>query len=560
MPMSADAAQRPVTGSPDSWLAVTASQLGAVHLAVGLPNQDAVAARQVGPDGLVTAVADGHGHHRHFRSARGSALAVAVACDAAQELTTRLDRLETTAQIESDVAGTLIPAILGRWRVAVREDLAAEPFTAEEEAARAPNDDALIAYGSTLLLAIARQDRLVLTQIGDGDVVGIRPGGQALLPVPGDPSLDGRQTTSLCGPRAEAEFRVGVVDTAQTPLLGVLVATDGYGNAQVAEPWTDAVSADLAELIRDRSAEWLAGQLPLWASRCASAEGSADDTTIALLIAPAAALARLQATAAPEVAELPEAARRLARPLAAAAAVGESAAERERRLAKSAAWVGVKSPETPAVPAAAAAAPPAPATLSAGPGAPPAGELETPPAPPPPGRRRRPVMIAGVLVVIAAALVLLALHHRHAPPAVAIARCSPPSSAVGKPVTATVITACDTSTHRTVRISTAGLPAGARVALQTDNSIFVLVNNALWWTPVAGKGRVWTELGPVPAGVPQALCVSGGSVIVAANTSTSSSATPAASWTEVSVPAKSPVKVGPPSHVASNVCAGGLSQ
>jgi hypothetical protein len=46
------------------------------------------------------------------------------------------------------------------------------------------------------------------------------------------------------------------------------------------------VSADLAELITDRSPEWLAGQLPVWASRCASAEGSADDTTIALLIAP----------------------------------------------------------------------------------------------------------------------------------------------------------------------------------------------------------------------------------------------------------------------------------
>jgi hypothetical protein len=106
--------------------------------------------------------------------------------------------------------------------------------------------------------------------------------------VPRDPSLDGRQTTSLCGPHAEDEFRAAVVDTSTTPLLGVMLATDGYGNAQVADPWIDAVSADLAELINDRPPEWLVGQVPLWASRCASADGSADDTTIALLLAPSA--------------------------------------------------------------------------------------------------------------------------------------------------------------------------------------------------------------------------------------------------------------------------------
>jgi hypothetical protein len=107
-----------------------------------------------------------------------------------------------------------------------------------------------------------------------------------LLPVPGDPSLDGQQTTSLCGRRAEDDFRAAVVDTSTIALLGVMLATDGYGNAQVADPWPDAVSADLAELINDRPPEWLVGQVPLWASRCASADGSADDTTIALLLAP----------------------------------------------------------------------------------------------------------------------------------------------------------------------------------------------------------------------------------------------------------------------------------
>ena len=288
MPMSTDTSELSPHDAQDLWLALTASQRGAAHQAMGLPNQDAVAAHQVRPDVLVAAVADGHGHRRHFRSARGSQLAVAVACEAARELTARLDEFEASRQIESEALHKLVPAITGRWRDAVREDVAADPFTAQEEATRARGDDALIAYGSTLLLAIAGRRWLVLVQIGDGDIMGIQPDGRPLLPVPRDPSLDGQQTTSLCGPRAEDDFRAAVVDASTTPLLGVLLATDGYGNAQVADPWTDAVSADLAELIDDRPPEWLAGQLPLWASRCASRDGSADDTTIALLIAPSA--------------------------------------------------------------------------------------------------------------------------------------------------------------------------------------------------------------------------------------------------------------------------------
>ena len=333
MPMSTDASELPPPGAQDLWLALTASQLGAAHQATGLPNQDAVSARQVRADVLVVAVADGHGHRRHFRSARGSQLAVTVACEAAQELAARLDEFQTAAPIESEALGTLVPAITGEWRDAVREDVAADPFTSREEASRG-GDDPLIAYGSTLLLAIAGRRWLVLAQIGDGDIMGIQPDGRPLLPVPRDPSLDGHQTTSLCGPGAEDEFRAAVVDTSTTPLLGVMLATDGYGNAQVADPWADAVSADLAELINDRPPEWLAGQLPLWASRCASADGSADDTTIALLIAPSATGWRHDVPDEPAADEATTAARRLAEPTTQPSLRGpaRASAGRSRRL------------------------------------------------------------------------------------------------------------------------------------------------------------------------------------------------------------------------------------
>src|SRR5215470_5346268 len=287
--MAAPGAGQPAPDRASGWQVVTATERGAAHRAAGIPNQDAVAAIPLENGGMVTAVADGHGHSRHFRSARGARLAVSIACGAARDLATRPGGLPGPGR-EEELRRVLVPGIVARWRDAVLADVAAEPFTGPENAVRR-GDDVTIPYGTTLLLAIGQGQRLLLAQIGDGDIVGIGPDGTALLPVPGDPTLDGRHTTSLCSPRAAGSFRVAAAGLAATPLLGVLLATDGYGNAQVARAWEAVVSADLAGLIPAHPASWLASKLPEWAGRCASLDGSADDTTLALLLAPAAASA-----------------------------------------------------------------------------------------------------------------------------------------------------------------------------------------------------------------------------------------------------------------------------
>lgn len=282
------------------WLVLTASERGAAHVAVRTPNQDSVAVERAGADGVVTAVADGHGHSRHLRSAKGSRFAVSIGCRAGQEFADRLaaDRLDEPAialadtearakQIADLATDFLIPTVVDRWREAVLADVEADPFTDAEQGKRRRGDDPTVAYGSTLLLCVAIANWLVLAQIGDGDVVGVLPDGTATLPVPVDPQLDGLVTTSLCGQHATADFRVAIVDTTRTPLLAAMLATDGYGNAQVLDGWPDSFSKDLAWLLSERDMRWLASQLPAWAARCASADGSADDTTIALLISPA---------------------------------------------------------------------------------------------------------------------------------------------------------------------------------------------------------------------------------------------------------------------------------
>ena len=272
-------------GRARGWQAVTATERGAAHRAAGLPNQDAVAVLPLEHGGVVAAVADGHGHRRHFRSARGAQLAVSVAGQAARDFAARPGGLPGPGEAAGELRRVLVPDIVVRWRDAVRRDVAAEPFTGAEEAVRRGEDET-IPYGTTLLVAAGIGERLLLAQVGDGEIVCIRPDGTALLAVPGDPLLDGRHTTSMCSYRAGELFRVAAVDLAGTPVLGALLATDGYGNAQVAQVWQGVVSAELAGLITARSPAWLAGQLPAWAARCASVDGSADDTTLALLLRP----------------------------------------------------------------------------------------------------------------------------------------------------------------------------------------------------------------------------------------------------------------------------------
>jgi protein phosphatase 2C-like protein len=267
-----------------TWQVITGSARGATHRASGLPNQDAVAS-QHGPGGVVVAVADGHGHIRHFRSADGAALAVDVACRAGFQAATLL-AADDAGDEEAERAGQeLARAVAADWRSAVDGQLELRPYTVEEQFVLDRSADTpVIPYGSTLLVAVITTRWLVCAQIGDGDMLAVRPDGGSFSPVAGDDRLDGRRTTSLCQPDALGSFRTAAHDLRQVPLAALLLATDGYGNAQADEPWQPRVSRDLAGLAACHDHHWFGPELPGWAQRCASAEGSGDDTTIALLL------------------------------------------------------------------------------------------------------------------------------------------------------------------------------------------------------------------------------------------------------------------------------------
>ena len=103
------------------WRILAATAIGATHTSGGWPHQDAFGTRPVpGPDGalppLVVAVADGHGHPRHFRSARGARLAVDVACEIGLESGTELAAADGPDAVLGAIRGTHRAA--AGWRVA----------------------------------------------------------------------------------------------------------------------------------------------------------------------------------------------------------------------------------------------------------------------------------------------------------------------------------------------------------------------------------------------------------------------------------------------------------
>ncbi len=276
-----------------AWHVIIGSARGAAHRATGLPNQDSGAQRVISepPGAVVAAVADGHGHERHFRSAVGSALAVDVACQVASRLAADLGTRTREDEVDATARDDLVQGIVLDWRAAVGKQIAMRPYAAVERAALdLAGDGPEIPYGATLLLAMVTGRWLVCAQIGDGDLLAIWPDGRCFYPLAGDSRLDGQRTTSLCQPDAVASFRTSVHDLSEMPLLALLLATDGYGNAQAADRWQPGVGQDLARLAVEHDHRWFEWQVPSWAERCASADGSGDDTTIALLLQPGAAL------------------------------------------------------------------------------------------------------------------------------------------------------------------------------------------------------------------------------------------------------------------------------
>jgi hypothetical protein len=251
------------------WGVASATTIGAFHVREHLPNQDSVRTWAAG-DGsaAIVVVADGHGHHAHFRSDVGADLATSLTLEALQA---SLVDTEPTDPVE--VAVDVVTA----WRRAVLEHVEAHPFRSDE-ATRGP----LVPYGTTLLAVAVTDDRLVALQVGDGDTVAVRASGEAWRPLPEDPSLDGVHTASLCQHDPVSSLRTTTLDLRRDPVDLAYVSTDGLGKARGdAATWWAETARDLAATARDEGLDGVRARLPRDVRGPAQVGG--DDTTLAVV-------------------------------------------------------------------------------------------------------------------------------------------------------------------------------------------------------------------------------------------------------------------------------------
>lgn len=266
-----------MSGPLRHWRTLAASVRGSVHVTKSIPNEDAVATRELAGMSIV-AVADGHGSEQSSRSDVGSHLAVRVALDAAADHITGIDprRADADAFVKEAVGVRIVDG----WRVAVAEHLTRHPLNAEELASLG-DAPAEYAYGTTVLLAGCGSGVGFAVQLGDGHILLIDDDGTGSLAFPDD-KLVATETNSLCMVDAHRFLRARVWPLdGQHPKI-IAVSTDGWGDAFEDRGWFDRVGRQLTEELQSGGIGRIDEQLEGWLGR--TAEGFGDDTTMALLI------------------------------------------------------------------------------------------------------------------------------------------------------------------------------------------------------------------------------------------------------------------------------------
>lgn len=276
------------------WNAIGCSVTGASHQRYGIVNQDAFDFWPCSADNrlAVLAVADGHGGRKYFRSHIGAQLAARIAVQLCRSFPPALEGEFSFNLVRSAAEEKLPRDIVLSWRREVEMHIQASPFREcelsalreleGEKSVAAIEEEPHLAYGSTLLVAVASQDYVLYWQLGDGDILLVTQEGQVSCPLPGDDRLIANQTTSLCSPRAWQDFRFAMHDVKRNAPALIILSTDGYSNSFVSREDYMQVGPDIFRFALENGLVRLKAELENWLNET-SARGSGDDVTVGIL-------------------------------------------------------------------------------------------------------------------------------------------------------------------------------------------------------------------------------------------------------------------------------------
>lgn len=200
----------------------------------------------------VIAVADGHGSSDCFRSEFGAALAVKTAFEQTM-LYCRNIAEKPDGPVRFSDTGILNfkYAVWHEWRRLVKKnwddrlklyktpgsgEIRYEAVSEKYKARFGSKDKEVadrylyVAYGTTLLFAVAIESQILLLQIGDGTCVVLQRNGEYCTPVPPDEENFLNVTVSLCEDDANLKIRHAVLDCdadSPTAPVAVFLSSDG---------------------------------------------------------------------------------------------------------------------------------------------------------------------------------------------------------------------------------------------------------------------------------------------------------------------------------------------
>lgn len=266
------------------WEMIGHSVRGATHERNGLPNQDALGERRLNRNDawLAVAVSDGHSSEHCFRSDIGARFAVDAALAALNAYGEGVADDAPHADRRRFAEDLLPRLVYDCWSEAVEADLAARPFSNDEQSRLPAERGARLAYGTTGLSVLLGDRFIVYAQIGDGDILVVTDDGVVERPIAADARHFANATTSFANADAWRDMRIVYQPLdAGAPAL-VLLSTDGYANSFRTEADFIQLGPDLLAILRDWGPDAVRSELPDWLS-AATREGSGDDVTAAIV-------------------------------------------------------------------------------------------------------------------------------------------------------------------------------------------------------------------------------------------------------------------------------------
>ena len=263
------------------------SRTGASHLRSGRSCEDAFALWS-GASGaapcIAAAIADGHGDSRHDQSRAGAALAVHAAIDELVSFHRLYGETGSRVVLRSEFRADFARRATRRWREAVLDDASHRKIDMAVPDSSTPGD--FSRYGTTLIATMILTDTILVAQIGDGDIVLVRPDGTLDAPIPADTTLMGSETRSLSSRDAHLLWRTATLDRGAGGVL--IAATDGVSDSfdgSEGEEFKKFVTS-LASRIREFGIESVAGSLDGWLDRYSELSSGDDMTMVFVCINP----------------------------------------------------------------------------------------------------------------------------------------------------------------------------------------------------------------------------------------------------------------------------------